>query len=106
MGFAIFRASRDDYEDSYLRTGRFIGGAAKKPSTLRAVFTSVPLHRTNSNTVQLGGMMVGVGGLVGRGQSRWRARLTCHLGFLRLMTRGLARRRRTGLSRCTIRAMA
>lgn len=36
---------------------------------------------------------------VGWGQWRWRARLTCHLGILRLMSRGLERSRRLGLRR-------
>ena len=35
-----------------------------------------------------------MGGPVGWGQLVWRARLTCHLGILRLMSRGLERRRR------------
>jgi hypothetical protein len=35
--------------------------------------------------------MVASGGLVGWGQSRCRARFTCHLTYLRLMTRGLLR---------------
>ncbi len=39
------------------------------------------------------------GGCVGWGQLAWWARLTCHLTYLRLMTRGLARTRRGGLSR-------
>lgn len=43
--------------------------------------------------------MVVVGGPVGWGQSRWRARLTCHLTYLRFTTRGLLRGRRAGLSR-------
>lgn len=43
--------------------------------------------------------------LVGWGQSRWRARLTCQRTYLRLTTRGL-RRRRFGLSRLQIRTMA
>lgn len=43
--------------------------------------------------------MVACGGLVGCGQGVWWARLTCHLGILRLMTWGLARCRRVGLSR-------
>ncbi len=43
--------------------------------------------------------MVGVGGPLGWGQSAWRARLTCHLEYLRLMTRGQDRCRRIGLSR-------
>jgi hypothetical protein len=30
-------------------------------------------------------MMVAFGGFVGRGQSWWRARLTCHLTYLRLI---------------------
>ncbi len=32
--------------------------------------------------------------------------MTCHLGILRLMTLGVKRRRRTGLSRCTSRLIA
>jgi hypothetical protein len=40
-----------------------------------------------------------VGGPVGCGQSRCRARLTCHRGILRLISRGLERSRRAGLSR-------
>lgn len=43
--------------------------------------------------------MVGVGGLVGWGQLVCRARLTCHLGILRLIRRGLARSRRFGFNR-------
>src|SRR5665811_140399 len=34
-----------------------------------------------------------------QGQWSWWARLTCHLGILRLMTRGAERRRRAGLRR-------
>jgi hypothetical protein len=43
--------------------------------------------------------MVAIGDPVGWGQSACRARLTCHLGILRLMTLGLDRCRRAGLSR-------
>ena len=59
------------------------------------------------NTVQLGGWMVALGGrLSGWGQSWWRARLTCHRVYLRLTTRGFARRRRVGLSLRQSRTMA
>ncbi len=51
------------------------------------------------NTVQLGGRMVAMDAPVGCGQSRCRVRLTCHLTYLRLTTRGLERCRRAGLSR-------
>ncbi len=51
--------------------------------------------------------MVGLGGrLSGWGQSWWRARLTCHRVYLRLMSLGFARRRLTGLSGRQISAMA
>ena len=40
-----------------------------------------------------------MGGRVGDGHSRCRARLTCHLTYLRLISRGLDRCRRVGLSR-------
>jgi hypothetical protein len=50
--------------------------------------------------------MVAAGGPVGWGQSAWWARLTCHLGILRLIRRGLVRRRRRGLSRWQSWAMA
>ena len=40
------------------------------------------------------------GVLVGCGVCWWQARLTCHFVYLRLMTRGLARQRRLGRSRC------
>jgi len=43
--------------------------------------------------------MIGVGGLVGWGQRACRARLTCHLGILRLIRRGLERSRRFGFNR-------
>jgi hypothetical protein len=43
--------------------------------------------------------MVALGGPVGWIQSACHERLTCHLGILRLMTCGLDRRRRMGLSR-------
>ena len=43
--------------------------------------------------------MVVLGGLSGWGQSVWRARLTCHFGILRLISRGLERSRRTGFRR-------
>ena len=43
--------------------------------------------------------MVGSGGCEGWGHGVWCARFTCHLGILRLMTWGLVRRRRAGLSR-------
>jgi hypothetical protein len=43
--------------------------------------------------------MIGVGGLLGCGQSACLARLTCHLGILRLIRRGLDRSRRFGFSR-------
>ena len=43
--------------------------------------------------------MVVVGGPVGCGQLVCRARLMCHLEYLRLISRGLDRRRRIGLSR-------
>jgi hypothetical protein len=46
------------------------------------------------------------GGPVGWGQSVWRARLTCHLGILRLMRRGFERSRRAGLIRRHSRATA
>jgi hypothetical protein len=46
-----------------------------------------------------GDRMVAVGGPVGWIQSACHERLTCHLGILRLMTCGLDRRRRIGLSR-------
>jgi len=39
----------------------------------------------------------------GWGQWAWAARLTCHLGILRLMTRGADRRRRIGLRRSRMR---
>ena len=42
----------------------------------------------------------------GCGQWRWRARLTCHLTYLRLIRRGLDRRRRIGFKRRTSSAMA
>jgi hypothetical protein len=51
------------------------------------------------NTVQLGAWIVVRGGPVGWGQVLCRARLTCHLTYLRLMSRGLLRCRRAGLSR-------
>ena len=38
-------------------------------------------------------------GCCGCGQAAWWARLTCHFGILRLMTRGAVRWRRAGLSR-------
>lgn len=53
-----------------------------------------------------GPRMVASGGPVGWGQLWCRARLTCHLGILRLMSRGLARSRRLGLSRPQSWAMA
>ena len=56
-------------------------------------------YHAEGNTVQLGGLMVAVGAPVGCGQSRCRARLTCHLTYLRLTRRGLERWRRAGLSR-------
>ena len=43
--------------------------------------------------------MVAMDAPVGCGQSRCRVRLTCHLTYLRLTTRGLERCRRAGLSR-------
>lgn len=43
--------------------------------------------------------MVALGGPVGRGQSLWRDRFTCHLTYLRLISRGFERWRRVGLSR-------
>jgi hypothetical protein len=59
----------------------------------------IGVPRVRRNTVQLVERMVGVGGPVGCGQARCRARLTCHLTYLRLVSRGLERRRRAGLSR-------
>ena len=53
---------------------------------------------SNTNTVHLVARIVAVVGSVGCGHAAWCERLTCHLGILRLMTRGLARRRRFGLS--------
>ena len=50
--------------------------------------------------------MIGVGGLAGCGQLACRARLTCHLGILRLISRGLDRSRRFGFSRRQIRTSA
>ena len=50
--------------------------------------------------------MVVLGGPVGRGQSLWRDRLTCHLRYLRLITRGFERWRRVGLRRRPSRMMA
>src|ERR1035437_9935240 len=44
-------------------------------------------------------MAVWLGCCWGCGPPAWWARLTCHLGILRLMTRGAARRRRAGLRR-------
>src|SRR5450756_772292 len=44
-------------------------------------------------------MAVELGCCWGCGHPAWWARLTCHLGILRLMTRGAARLRRTGLRR-------
>ena len=46
------------------------------------------------------------GGPVGRGQLRCRARLTCHLTYLRLITLGFDRGLRIGLSRWQSRMMA
>jgi len=43
--------------------------------------------------------MAMIGGPVGWGQLAWRARLTCHLGILRLMSRGFDRGRLVGFSR-------
>jgi hypothetical protein len=40
-----------------------------------------------------------MGGRVGWGQLVWQARLTCHRGILRLISRGLERGRHIGLSR-------
>ena len=54
---------------------------------------------SNPNTVHLSVEMVAVGGPVGWGQSRWWARLTCHLTYLRFTSLGLERCRRAGLSR-------
>lgn len=45
-------------------------------------------------------------GWEGWGQSAWWPRLTCHLTYLRLTTRGFDRRRRAGLSRWQINASA
>ncbi len=50
--------------------------------------------------------MVVTGGPVGWGQLAWRARLTCHLGILRLINRGQDRSRRFGFSRRTTSASA
>ena len=47
-----------------------------------------------------------MGGPVGCGQLLCRARLTCHLTYLRLISRGLERCRRAGLSRRQSRVMA
>lgn len=47
-----------------------------------------------------------MGGPVGWGQSAWRARLTCHLGILRLISRGFERCLRAGLSRRVSRVRA
>lgn len=58
------------------------------------------------NTVQLGAWIVAMGGPVGWGQVWCRARLTCHLTYLRLMSRGLLRCRRAGLSRRQSNTMA
>ncbi len=46
------------------------------------------------------------GGPVGWGQLAWWARLTCHLGILRLISRGFDRIRRAGLRRAQIMVMA
>ena len=43
--------------------------------------------------------MIGMGGLAGCGQLACLARLTCHLGILRLIRPGLDRSRRIGFSR-------
>jgi len=50
--------------------------------------------------------MVVTGRLVGWGQLLWRARLTCHLGILRLISRGLDRSRRIGFNRAHNMVMA
>ena len=55
--------------------------------------------RASPNTVQLSWAMVAVSGPVGWGQLLCRARLTCHLTYLRLISRGFDRDRRAGLSR-------
>lgn len=46
-------------------------------------------------------MVVMGGPVLGWGQSRCLSRLTCHLGILRLISLGLLRRRRIGLSRAS-----
>ena len=50
--------------------------------------------------------MIGMGGVAGWGQWACRARLTCHLGILRLIRRGLDRSRRFGFSRRQTRTSA
>jgi hypothetical protein len=50
--------------------------------------------------------MIGVAGFLGWGQSACLARLTCHLGILGLIRRGLDRSRRFGFSRWQIRTSA
>jgi hypothetical protein len=61
--------------------------------------------RSNANTVQLV-TTASTAGRSGCGQSRWRARFTCQRVYLRLTTRGLARSRRFGRSRCSSSPMA
>jgi len=47
--------------------------------------------------------MVACGGCSGWGRWAWAARLTCHFGILRLITRGADRHRRIGLRRSRMR---
>jgi hypothetical protein len=75
-------------------------------TALNRTFVDLQAIGARPNTVQLVARTVMVGGPSGWGQWRWRARLTCHLGILRLMRRGLERWRRMGLRRAQSSAMA
>lgn len=76
------------------------------PTQHRSGARQEPVRAFSPNTVQLGARMVACGGPVGWGQVAWCARLTCHLTYLRLMTRGLERCLRTGFRRRQSRVMA
>ena len=71
------------------------GRAAPRYRSRGLARSGVPAPVPNPNTVQLEIRTAWWGGRSGWGQSRWRDRLTCHLVYLRLTTRGLARGRRS-----------
>jgi hypothetical protein len=85
-------------------TSTSFGGAPSIPASRSAYdpkmyACSTPTMSAKPNTVQVEVLMVAVAGRVGCGQLAGRARLTCHLTYLRLISRGFDRDRRAGLSR-------